>query len=89
MLPYAVWRLALTPSKIAEVLKRELAMHGHPLAPTVPPTPLDQDEVLLLTASYRLRGKVQSIRAGELMAEVTLEVPPAQVVAAITRTSLD
>ena len=29
------------------------------------------------------------MRAGELLAEVTLDVPPAQIVAAITRTSLD
>jgi molybdopterin-binding protein len=36
-----------------------------------------------------LRGTVASVRAGELLAEVTLEVPAARVVAAITRVSLD
>jgi molybdate transport system regulatory protein len=43
----------------------------------------------LLGARNRLRGRVSAIRTGELLAEITLDVPPTHVVAAITRTSLD
>jgi molybdopterin-binding protein len=81
--------LGFEAAHIIEALKRELALHGHTLPPGVPPTPLGQDEVPLLASRNRFRGTVASVRAGELLAEVVLEVPPGQVVAAITRTSLD
>jgi molybdate transport system regulatory protein len=77
------------PAEIAEALRRELALHGHPLPPTTIPAPLGREEVPLLSVRNRWRGKVSSIRAGELLAEVTLELPPGQLVAAITRVSLD
>lgn len=81
--------LGFDAGQIVEALKRELALHGHPVPPTVPPTPLGDDEVPLLTSRNRLRGVVASVRAGELLAEITLEVPATRVVAAVTRTSLD
>jgi molybdopterin-binding protein len=81
--------LGFDASQIVEALKRELAVHGHTLPPNVVPTPLGDDEVPLLSTRNRFRGTVSSVRAGELMAEVTLDVPSAKVVAAITRTSLD
>jgi GntR family transcriptional regulator len=81
--------LGFGPLEIAGALKHELALHGHPLPPTVKPEPLGADEVPLLSARNRLRGRVSAIRAGELLAEITLDVAPTQVVAAITRTSLD
>jgi molybdopterin-binding protein len=81
--------LGFDASQIVEALKRELASHGHPVPPTIPPTPLGEDEVPLLSSRNRLRGTVASVRAGEMLAEVTLEVPAARVVAAITRVSLD
>jgi molybdopterin-binding protein len=36
-----------------------------------------------------MRGTVGSVRAGEMLAEVTLNIEDATVVAAITRASLD
>jgi GntR family transcriptional regulator len=81
--------LGFDAGDIVSAVKQELALHGHPVAPGIEPEPLGTDEVPLLTARNRWRGRVSSVRAGELLAEVTLEVPSAQVVAAITRTSLD
>jgi GntR family transcriptional regulator len=81
--------LGFDASHIVEALKRELALHGHAVPPMVPPTPLGADEVPLLGSRNRLRGTVASVRAGEMLAEVTLDVPAAQLVAAITRVSLD
>jgi len=81
--------LGFDAAQIVEALKGELAVHGHALPPAVPRTPLGEAEVPLLSTRNRLRGTVTSVRAGELLAEVTLDVTSAQVVAAITRTSLD
>jgi molybdopterin-binding protein len=81
--------LGFDAAQIVEALKAELAVHGHPLPPTIMPTPLGEDEVPLLSTRNRLRGTIASVRAGELLAEVTLDVDNAQVVAAITRSSLD
>jgi molybdopterin-binding protein len=81
--------LGFHASQIVEALKRELALHGHAVPPTIAPTPLGEDEVPLLSSRNRFRGTVASVRAGELLAEVTLDVPAARVVAAITRVSLD
>ena len=55
----------------------------------MPPAPLGDDEIPLLSVRNRLRGTVTSVRASELLAEVTLEVPRASIVATITRSSLD
>jgi molybdopterin-binding protein len=81
--------LGFAAGEIVEALIRELALHGHAVPPTIAPTPLGEDEVPLLSARNRFRGTVASVRAGQLLAEVTLDVPPVQVVAAITRASLD
>jgi GntR family transcriptional regulator len=81
--------LGFDAGQIVEALKRELALHGHAVPPNVLPTPLGGDEVPLLSTRNRFRGIVASVRAGELLAEVTLDVPSTQVIAAITRTSLD
>jgi len=81
--------LGYDAAQIVEALKRELAVHGHALPPTVPPAPLGDAEVPLLSTRNRFRGTVTSVRAGEMLAEVTIDVASAQVVAAITRASLD
>jgi molybdopterin-binding protein len=79
----AVRRLALgfEPEEIAGALARELAVHGQP--------PLGDDELPLLSARNRMRGTVSSVRASDLLAEVTLEVSSTTVVAAMTRAPLD
>ena len=81
--------LGFDAAQIVEEIRRELARHGHVLAPTSAPTPLGEDEIPLLSTRNRFRGTVAAVRAGEMLAEVTLEVVSAHVVAAITRTSLD
>jgi GntR family transcriptional regulator len=81
--------LGFNAAQIVEALKAELAFHGHALPPSVPPTPLGEAEVPLLSTRNRLRGTVSSVRAGELLAEVTLDIASAQLVAAVTRASLD
>jgi molybdopterin-binding protein len=81
--------LGFEPGHIIDAMKSELALHGRGVPPTVEPTPLGQDEIPLLASRNRLRGTVASVRAGEMLAEITIDVPATQVVAAITRTSLD
>jgi GntR family transcriptional regulator len=81
--------LGFEPEQIAGALARELALHGRPLPPSVPPSPLGEEEVPLLSVRNRLRGVVTSVRASDLLAEVTLDVARATLVAAITRSSLD
>jgi GntR family transcriptional regulator len=82
--------LGFESDQIAGALARELALHGHPLPPTVPPLALEHDEeVPLLSVRNRLRGTVTSVRASEMLAEVTLEVPRASIVATVTRSSLE
>lgn len=81
--------LGFEPEQIAGALARELAIHGRPLPPSTPPAPLGEAELPLLSVRNRLRGTVTSVRAGELLAEVTLEVTQATVVATITRSSLE
>jgi GntR family transcriptional regulator len=81
--------LGFEAAQIVEALKAELAVHGHALPPTVPPAPLGEAEVPLLSTRNRIRGTVTSVRAGEMIAEVTLDVQSAQIIAAITRPSLD
>jgi molybdopterin-binding protein len=81
--------MGFEPEQIAGALARELAIHGRPLPPNAPPAPLGPDEVPLLSVRNRLRGTVSAVRASDLLAEVTLEVTNATVVATITRASLD
>ena len=51
---------------------------------------LGQQEAPLLSARNRLRGTIASIRAGELLAEVTIDLrQQTQLIAAVTRASID
>jgi GntR family transcriptional regulator len=81
--------LGYDAAQIVDALKAELALHGHALEPSVPHAPLGEAEVPLLSTRNRLRGTVSAVRTGEMLAEVTIDVASAQVVAAITRDSLD
>ena len=82
--------LGLEPDEIAEAVRAELAARGRPASGTPLPETLGQREAPLLSARNRLRATVVSIRAGELLAEVTLELAAATpVVAAVTRSSVD
>jgi GntR family transcriptional regulator len=82
--------LGLEPDEIADAVRVELAAHGRPISGASLPETLGEQEAPLLSARNRLRGRVATLRAGELLAEVTIEVREGQqVVAAVTRTSAD
>jgi GntR family transcriptional regulator len=82
--------LGFEADEIAEALRAELAAHGRPVSGARIPETLGHQEAPLLSARNRLRGRVASIRAGELLAEVTVDVRDGQkVVAAVTRSSVD
>jgi GntR family transcriptional regulator len=82
--------LGLEPDEIAEALRSELAAHGRPVSGVPIEESLGEQEAPLLSARNRLRGRVAAIRAGELLAEVTIELREgAHVVAAVTRSSVD
>jgi GntR family transcriptional regulator len=82
--------LGLEPDEIAEAVRAELAAQGRPISGTPMQATLGQQEPPLLSARNRLRGTIVSIRAGELLAEVTINLrQDAQVIAAVTRASVD
>jgi molybdopterin-binding protein len=82
--------LGLEPDEIAEAVRTELAAHGRPVSGARLPETLGEHEAPLLSARNRLRGRVSGIRAGELLAEVTIDVREGQqVIAAVTRASVD
>ena len=82
--------LGLEPDEIAEALRSELAAHGRPVSGARLPETLGEHEAPLLSARNRLRGRVANLRAGELLAEVTIDLREGQqVVAAVTRASVD
>jgi GntR family transcriptional regulator len=82
--------LGLEPDEIAEAVRAELAAHGRPVSGTPIHATLGQLEPPLLSARNRLRGTIASIRAGELLAEVTIDLrQDAQLIAAVTRASID
>ncbi|TME39684.1 MAG: GntR family transcriptional regulator [Chloroflexi bacterium] len=82
--------LGLEPDEIAEAVRSELAAHGRPISGMPIQDSLGEHEAPLLSARNRLRGRVAAIRAGELLAEVTIELREgAHVVAAVTRSSVD
>jgi GntR family transcriptional regulator len=82
--------LGLEPDEIAEAVRVELAAHGRPVSGKVVQRSLGNEEAPLLSARNRLRGTVVTIRAGELLAEVTIDLPAgAQLIAAVTRASVD
>jgi GntR family transcriptional regulator len=82
--------LGLEPDEIAEAVRAELAAHGRPVSGTPVQATLGQQEAPLLSARNRLRGTIASIRAGEVLAEVTIDLPQdARLIAAVTRASVD
>src|SRR5438270_97144 len=82
--------LGLEPDEIAEAVRAELAAHGRPVSGQPFASTLGQEEAPLLSARNRLRGRVTAIRAGEMLAEVTIELREGtEIVAAITRASVD
>ncbi|HEY2596042.1 MAG TPA: GntR family transcriptional regulator [Chloroflexota bacterium] len=82
--------LGLEPDEIAEAVRTQLAAHGRPVSGARLPETLGEQEAPLLSARNRLRGRVSAVRAGELLAEVTIDVREGQqVVAAVTRTSVE
>ena len=82
--------LGLEPDEIAEAVRAELAAHGRPVSGVPMRATLGQQEAPLLSARNRLRGTIAAMRAGEMLAEVTIDLrPDAQLVAAVTRASID
>jgi GntR family transcriptional regulator len=81
--------LGFDAAQLVEALKAELAVHGHALPSRVAPDPFGEGDAPLLSTRNRMRGTVTSVRAGELLAEVTIDVASAEIVAAVTRASLD
>src|SRR5437868_2149494 len=82
--------LGLEPDEIADAVRAELAAHGRPVSGVPMAETLGQQEPPLLSARNRLRGTVANIRAGELLAEVTIDLREGvQLVAAVTRSSVD
>jgi GntR family transcriptional regulator len=82
--------LGLEPDEIAGAVQAELAAHGRPVSGSPLQATLGEQEAPLLSARNRVRGSVASIRAGELLAEITIDLKDgAQVVAAVTRSSVD
>jgi GntR family transcriptional regulator len=82
--------LGLDPDEIAQAVRTELAAQGRPVTSTMSRDTLGSEEASLLSARNRLRGTVESIRAGEMLGEVTVHLPEAaRLVAAVTRSSID
>ncbi len=82
--------LGLEPDEIAEAVRAELAAHGRPVSGSPMAETLGHQEAPLLSARNRLRGTVAAIRAGEMLAEVTIDLREGvQLVAAVTRSSVD
>src|ERR1700716_271631 len=82
--------VGLAPDEIAEAVRAELAAHGRPVSGMPMAETLGQQEAPLLSARNRLRGTVASIRAGEMLAEVTIDLREGvQLIAAVTRSSVD
>jgi GntR family transcriptional regulator len=82
--------LGLEPDEIADAVRAELAAHGRPVSGTPMAENLGQQEAPLLSARNRLRGTVTSIRGGEVLAEVTIDLREGiKLIAAVTRSSID
>jgi GntR family transcriptional regulator len=83
--------LGFDAEEIIGAVGGELAARGHPVASlSAARSPLGPDEEPLLSTRNRLRGRVASLRVGEMLAEVTLRLDDGTfLVAAITRASLD
>jgi len=82
--------LGLEPDEIAEAVRAELAAQGRPVSGTPFASTLGQQEAPLLSARNRLRGTVAGVRAGEMLAEVRIELREGvEMIAAVTRSSVD
>jgi molybdopterin-binding protein len=83
--------LGFEPAEIAGAVAAELAARGRPVplgGPRHPP--LGVDEEPLLSTRNRLQGHVSALRVGEMLAEVSIRLENGnQIIAAITRTSLE
>jgi molybdopterin-binding protein len=83
--------LGFEPAEIAGAVAAELAARGRPVPQAGPRRlSLGTDEEPLLSTRNRLQGTIASLRVGEMLAEVSIRLDDgSQVVAAITRTSLE
>jgi molybdopterin-binding protein len=83
--------LGFEPREIIGAVGAELAARGHPVADLAGVrTPLGPDEEPLLSTRNRLRGVVETVRVGDVLAEVTIRMGDGSlIVAAITRASLE
>ncbi|GAC1316391.1 MAG: hypothetical protein NVSMB2_09190 [Chloroflexota bacterium] len=84
--------LGLEADEIVDAVCDELAARGRAVAAGGMPQPesLGAGETALLSARNRLRGTVTTVRTGELLAEVRLDVAAqSTLVATVTRASLD
>ena len=82
--------LGLEPDEIAEAVRHELAAHGRPVSGSAGHAELGNQEAPLLSARNRLRGTIAGIRAGEMLAEVSIDLAnDSRLVAAITRSSVE
>lgn len=82
--------LGMQPTHVIEAVAREFAVHGRPVPAEAPNVALGSDEAVLLSARNRFKGTVTGIRAGELVAEVTVRLAEGvDAVAIITRLSLE
>lgn len=86
--------LGLEADEIVDAVRAELAAHGRTVSAgatgSATPESLGSGETALLSARNRLRGTVASVRTGEMLAEVRLELAPdSSLVATVTRASLE
>ena len=82
--------LGLSPDETLEVVRREFVRHGAVLRASGEITPLGQDEGKLLSARNRLVGRIEAIRTGEMLAEVTLVLPAeTRLIITVTRSSVE
>lgn len=84
--------LGLEADEIVEAVRAELVGRGRSLTTIGAPQPesLGAGEAALLSARNRLRGTVSTVRTGELLAEVKLDLASqSALVATVTRASLD
>jgi GntR family transcriptional regulator len=82
--------LGLEAQEILAAVRDELAAHGRVLDDAEPSRPpLGDAEAPLLSTRNRLRGRVKSLREGEIVAEVGIALhADSELVAAITRASI-
>lgn len=81
--------LGLEPAEIAHAVLAELGARGHAVGDETRSPSLGVEEASLLSARNRLRGVVRSLRLGEMVGEVLVELPPGEtLLVAATRASI-